>query len=60
MFEALEYCARAVIRHLNGDFKLFEKYRNKAIEIYEEEKSIVTIGEMIPNSTKEKLYEMVV
>lgn len=59
MFETIEYCARAVVRHLNGDFKLFEKYRNKAIEIYEEEKNIVTIGEMIPRQTREKLYEMV-
>ena len=55
----MEYCARAVVRYLNGDFKLFEKYRNKAIEIYEEEKNIVTIGEMIPRQTREKLYEMV-
>lgn len=59
MFEAIEYCARAVVRHLNGDMKLFEKYRDKAIQIYEEEKDICSIEEMIPTNIKIKLYEMV-
>ena len=59
MFEALKYYTRAVIRHLNGDMDLFKSYTNKAIEIYEAEKNIVTIGEMIPRQTREKLYEMV-
>jgi len=57
--EAIEYCARAVIRHLNGDVGLFKKYRDKAIAIYEEEKNIVTIGDLIPGEIKIKLYEMV-
>lgn len=55
----IEYCARAIIRHLNGDLKLFEEYRDKAIEIYEEENNICSIEEMIPGSTKEKLYKLV-
>lgn len=57
--KAIEYCARAVIQHLNGNFELFEKYRDKAIELYEKESSIATIGEIIPATTKRKLYEMV-
>lgn len=28
---AMEYCARAVIRYLNGDMDLFKSYTNKAI-----------------------------
>ena len=59
MLKAMEYCARAVIRHLNGDIGLFKKYRDKAITIYEEEKNIVTIGDVIPREIKIKLYEMV-
>ena len=57
--EALEYCARAVIRHLNGDLDLFKSYTRKAMKIYEQEKCIADIGEMIPTTTKIKLYEMV-
>ena len=56
--EALEYCARAVIRHLNGDMDLFKTYTNKAMKIYEQEANITTIEEMIPNNTKIKLYAM--
>lgn len=56
---AIEYCVRAVIQHLNGDIKLFQKYRNKAIEIYEQEQCMCSIGEMIPRQVKRKLYEMV-
>ncbi len=56
--KAIEYCARAIIQHLNGDFKLFKKYRDKAIELYEKGNT-VTIGELIPTEIREKLYEMV-
>lgn len=55
----IEYCARAIIRHLNGDLKLFEEYKDKAIETYHREQCICSIGEMIPGSTKEKLYKLV-
>lgn len=56
---SMKYCARAIIQHLNGNAKLFEEYRDKAIEIYEEENNICSIEEMIPGSTKEKLYKLV-
>lgn len=56
---AMEYCARAVIRYLNGDMDLFKTYTRKAIKIYEQEKCMVAIGEMIPRQTREKMYEMV-
>lgn len=59
MLEALEYCARAVIRYLNGDMDLFKSYTNKAMKLYEQEKNITTVEEMIPTNTKIKLYEMV-
>ncbi|WP_236910165.1 hypothetical protein [Clostridium sp. Cult3] len=55
---AIEYCARAIIQHLNGDIKLFQSYRDKAIELYEKENS-VPIEELIPAKIREKLYEMV-
>ena len=57
--KTIEYCARAVIQHLNENLELFKKYRDMAIKIYEEEKNIVTVGELIPKSTREKLYKMV-
>ena len=57
--EAIEYCARAVVRHLNGDMNLFRAYTRKAMKIYEQEKYIATVGEMIPEQTRRKLYEMV-
>lgn len=61
--QVLEYCARAVIRHLKGDMKQFTKYKNKAIEIYEkqifEESCMCSISELVPERTKKKLYEMV-
>ena len=61
--QVLEYCARAVIQHLNGDMKQFTKYKNKAIEIYEkqifEESCMCSISELVPEGTKRKLYEMV-
>lgn len=55
----IEYCARAIIQYLDGNVKLFEEYRDKAIEIYEEEKNICSIEEMIPDGTKKKLYKLV-
>lgn len=57
--DVMKYCARAVIRHLNGDMNLFRTYTKKAMKIYEREQCICNIGEMIPGSTKRKLYEMV-
>lgn len=54
-----EYTFRAVIRLLAGDRGLFKEYQDKAIEAYEKETSIATIGEIIPDLTKKKLYEMV-
>lgn len=56
---SIEYCARAIIRHLNEDFEMFEDYRDKAIDEYEKENKLVTIEELIPKKTKNKLYEMV-
>ena len=55
--QALEYCARAVVRHLNGDMEHFERYRDMAIQIYRQEYYL--IGDMVPVETKRKLYEMV-
>lgn len=56
---SMKYCARAIIQHLNGNAKLFEEYRDKAIETYHREQCICSIEEMIPGSTKERLYQIV-
>lgn len=56
---SIEYCARAIIRHLNGDVKLSKKYEKRAVEEYEKEQFIAVIGEMISARTKEKLYQIV-
>lgn len=63
MDKVLELCVKAVIRHLNGDMTEFNKYKNKAIKIYEnekfKEKCSYKVGHMIPKETREKLYKMV-
>jgi hypothetical protein len=58
-YEVEKYCARAIIRHLNGNKDLFYTYIHKAMKIYENEKCIATVGELIDKNTKTKLYEMV-
>lgn len=58
--ECLRYCTRAVIQHLNGNKKLFYAYTQMAMQIYESERNMhSSIEEMVPEETKEKLYEMV-
>ncbi|MBU5311889.1 hypothetical protein KQI38_07590 [Tissierella carlieri] len=63
MDKVLELSIRAVIRHLNGDMTEFNKYKNKAIKIYEHEKFKEScryqIRHMVPEETRQKLYEMV-
>ena len=54
-----KYIGRAVIRYLNGDMNLFYTYVNKAMKIYEQEKCIAKISELIDNNTKYRLYKMV-
>lgn len=55
--QALKYCARAVVRYLDGDMEQFERYRDMAMQIYSQER--YTIGDRISAKTKQKLYEMV-
>ena len=55
--QALKYCARAVVRYLDGDMEQFERYRDMAMQIYSQER--YTIGDRISAETKQKLYEMV-
>ena len=57
--EAIKYCARAVVRHLNGDTDLFKTYAREATKAYKQEQCIATLEEIIPTTTKIKLYEMV-
>lgn len=61
--KVFEYCMRAVIQHLNGDYRQFDKYKNKAIKIFEdikfEESCIYPIKEIIPKETFEELKRMV-
>lgn len=54
-----KYISRAVIRYLNGDMELFEYYKSIAMRIYEQEKYIATIEELIGSETKNRLYELV-
>lgn len=56
---ALEYCTRAVIQYLNGDFEKFQNYVDIAMHIYEKEQCIATIGELIPEPVEKKIYELV-
>ncbi len=59
----LELCARAVVQHLDGDMKIFNNYKNRAISLYEEQKFEESCNYplkiMIAEEIREKLYEMV-
>jgi len=59
MLKIDKYIARAVIRYLNGDMKLFERYRNIALKLLEKEKEFIAVEELIDKDTKAKLYNMV-
>jgi len=58
-YEIEKYIARAVIRYLNGNKDLFYSYVSKAMKLYECEKCIITLGELVDKDTKLKLYEIV-
>ncbi len=57
--DVLEYCARAVIRYLDGNIELFDNYRYMAMRAYEHNKSIAKLGELIPQEVKQELKKMV-
>lgn len=58
-YEIEKYIARAVVRYLNGNKDLFYTYVSKAMKLYECEKCMITLGELIDEDTKLKLHEMV-
>lgn len=58
-YEIKKYIARAIVRHLNGNKDLFYTYVDKAMELYECEKYMITLGELVDKDTKLKLHEMV-
>ena len=58
-YEIEKYIARAVVRYLNGNKDLFYSYVSKAMKLYECEKYMITLGELIDKDIKLKLYEMV-
>ena len=58
-YEIEKYIARAVVRYLNGNKDLFYTYVSKAMKLYECEKCMITLGELVDKDTKLKLYEMV-
>ena len=59
MLKVDKYIARAVIRYLNGDMKLFKYYQDMALQLLEKEKEFIAIEELVDTNTKNKLYEMV-
>lgn len=58
-YEIEKYIARAVVRYLNGNKDLFYSYVSKAMKLYECEKCMITLGELVDKDTKLKLHEMV-
>ncbi|SDX85813.1 hypothetical protein [Tepidimicrobium xylanilyticum] len=58
-YEVNKYVARAVVRYLNGNKDLFYTYVRKAMKLYENEKCMVTLEDMLDKDTKTKLYELV-
>lgn len=59
MLKIDKYIAKAVIRYLNGDMKLFKYYQDMALQLLEKEKEFIAIEELVDTNTKNKLYEMV-
>lgn len=57
-YDVLEYCTRAVIRHLNGDMDIFNTYKAMALQKYKSQNSI-TIGELISKEVKQELKKLV-
>ncbi|MBZ4656502.1 MAG: hypothetical protein JG759_1050 [Thermoanaerobacter sp.] len=58
-YEIEKYIARAIVRYLNGNKDLFYTYVSRAMKLYECEKCMITLGELIDKDTKLKLHEMV-
>lgn len=61
--DVLELCIKATIRYLNGDYKEFNRYKKKALEIHKEiefeEKCNYPIETLVPGEIKNKLIKMV-
>ena len=61
--EILEYCLRSIVRHMNGDYDEFERLSNLAKERCEAEnkaqKLHYTIGDVVPRSVKERIYQAI-
>lgn len=63
MEELNVYIARSIIRHLNGDYKEFNRLKNKALEIHKEEEykrsCICTLEELIDGETKREMRRLI-
>lgn len=58
-YEIEKYIARAIVRYLNGNRDLFYTYVSRAMKLYENEKYMVTLEDVLDKDTKIKLYELV-
>lgn len=58
MDKVLELCFRSVIRHLSGDKDLSKKYRDLALDEYDDHENIARVEDYVDRKTKRKLYEM--
>ena len=58
-YEMKKYIARAIVRYLNGNKDLFYTYVSKAMKLYENEKCMVTLEDVLDKDIKTKLYELV-
>ena len=56
--DILKYCMRGIVQYLDGNIDKFNSYKNKAMNIYKNE-HLFELGDLIPQETKIKLYEMV-
>ena len=54
-----KYIARAIVRYLNGNIDLFYTYVSKAMKLYENEKYMITLEDVLDKDIKTKLYELV-
>lgn len=63
MDKVVEYCMRGIIQYLEGDTILFNKYKQKAMDIYseiiEDELGMYRLENRITEREKQQIYGMV-
>lgn len=60
MNKVVQLCYRSIIQHIAGDIEKARRYKETALDEYEKQGSIISIGEIISEDVQEKLYKLFV